>query len=189
MQANGRKSNFGPVSCNGAISHKRRRDGLQMPWAWSQDAPMSAVQTGRMRVAYPTTAIARQGRWRVAVPDVPGTTAEGASRVAAMADAGVLLATALRDRIEEQGELPRPSTVRIRRGAIAPPALAAAKLLLLQTVREQELSNVAVGRRLGIAEGSVRRLLDLDQRSHIGGVEAALAALGRRLVVESWPLP
>ena len=123
------------------------------------------------------------------MPDVPGATAEGASRAAAAAEAAALLAAVLRDRIEGRGELPRPSTVRSRREAIAPPVLVAAKLLLLQAVREQAISNVAVGRRLGIAEGSVRRLLDLDQRSHIGGVEAALAALGQRLVVEAWPLP
>lgn len=142
-----------------------------------------------MRVAYPATAVLRQDQWRVAAPDVPGTTAEGASRAAATAEAGTLLAAALRDCIESQGALPRPSTVRIRREAIAPSVLVAAKLLLLQAVRERALSNVAVGSRLGIAEGSVRRLLDLDQRSHIGGVEAALAALGQRLVVEAWPLP
>ena len=142
-----------------------------------------------MRVAYPATAIVRQGQWRVAAPDVPGTTAEGASRAAATAEAAALLAAALRDRIEGQDALPRPSAVRVRREAIAPPVLVAAKLLLLQAVREQALSNVAVGRRLGIAEGSVRRLLDLEQRSHIGGVEAALAVLGQRLVVEAWPLP
>lgn len=142
-----------------------------------------------MRVAYPAAAVVRQGQWRVAAPDVPGTTAEGASRAAATAEAAALLAAALRDRIEGQGALPRPSPVRVRREAIAPPVLVAAKLLLLQAVREQALSNVAVGRRLGIAEGSVRRLLDLEQRSHIGGVEAALAVLGQRLVVEAWPLP
>jgi len=42
---------------------------------------------------------------------------------------------------------------------------------------------VELGRRLGLSEGAVRRRLDLDHRSYIGHVEAALTALGRRLVV------
>jgi hypothetical protein len=37
---------------------------------------------------------------------------------------------------------------------------------------------------VGNSEGAVRRLLDLDHRSHIGQVEAALAALDKRLSVE-----
>ena len=38
--------------------------------------------------------------------------------------------------------------------------------------------------RLGTVEGTVRCLVDLDHRSHIGQVESALEVLGRRLVVE-----
>jgi hypothetical protein len=37
---------------------------------------------------------------------------------------------------------------------------------------------------LGLSEGAIRRLLDLDHRSHIGQIDAALAALGKRLVVQ-----
>ncbi len=46
------------------------------------------------------------------------------------------------------------------------------------------MTRVALGKRIGVSEGAVRRLLDLDHRSHIGQVETALAALGMRLVVE-----
>jgi antitoxin HicB len=45
------------------------------------------------------------------------------------------------------------------------------------------VSNVELGRRLGLSEGAVRRLLDVDHRSHIGQVEAGLQALGHRVVV------
>ncbi|HEX5079234.1 MAG TPA: hypothetical protein VFV80_08795 [Geminicoccaceae bacterium] len=38
-----------------------------------------------------------------------------------------------------------------------------------------------LARRLGLQENAVRRLLDLDHRSHIDQVDRALAALGRRL--------
>jgi antitoxin HicB len=45
------------------------------------------------------------------------------------------------------------------------------------------MSNVELGRRLGMDEKSVRRMRDLLHRSHIGQIEAALRLLGRRLEV------
>ena len=48
---------------------------------------------------------------------------------------------------------------------------------------DEKMSNVALARRLGVTEAVVRRLLDLDHRSHIGQVEKALGILGRRLEV------
>ena len=64
------------------------------------------------------------------------------------------------------------------------PLLIAAKLALYQAMWEAGLTAVALAKRLDLSEGAVRRLLDLDHRSHIGQVEAALAALGKRLSVE-----
>jgi antitoxin HicB len=46
------------------------------------------------------------------------------------------------------------------------------------------LSNVELGRRLGLDEKQVRRLRDPLHRSHIDKVEAALRILGKRLEVE-----
>ena len=37
--------------------------------------------------------------------------------------------------------------------------------------------------RLGLSEGAVWRLIDLDHRSYVGPVETALRALGKRLTV------
>lgn len=48
---------------------------------------------------------------------------------------------------------------------------------------EQKPSNVALEKRLGTVEGTVRRLVDLDHRSHIGQMESTLEVFGRRLVV------
>jgi len=65
---------------------------------------------------------------------------------------------------------------------ISLPTLVAAKLALYEAMRKGGISNVELGRQLGISEGAVRRLLDLDHRSHIGQVELALQILGHRLV-------
>ena len=66
-------------------------------------------------------------------------------------------------------------------GARAP--LVAAKLALYEAMRAERISRSELARRLGLQENAVRRLLDLDHRSHIDQVDRALAALGRRLEV------
>ena len=48
---------------------------------------------------------------------------------------------------------------------------------------ESGLTRVGLGKKLNLSEGAIRRLVDLDHRSHIGQIEAALAVLGKRLVV------
>jgi antitoxin HicB len=59
----------------------------------------------------------------------------------------------------------------------------AAKLALYEAMRAQDVSAADLAARLGLAETAVRRLLDLDHRSHIDQVEAALRCLGKRLEV------
>jgi antitoxin HicB len=79
-------------------------------------------------------------------------------------------------------EIPRPSPARGRPAVILPP-LVSAKLALYEAMRGQRITRTELARRLGLQENAVRRLLDLDHRSHIDQVDRALAALGRRLEV------
>jgi ribosome-binding protein aMBF1 (putative translation factor) len=51
-------------------------------------------------------------------------------------------------------------------------------------IEEADVSNSELARRLGVTEGVVRRLLNFRHRWHIGQLETALAALGKRLVVD-----
>jgi antitoxin HicB len=66
---------------------------------------------------------------------------------------------------------------------VSVPALAAAKLALHQAMLDACVSNVELGRRLGIDEKAVRRLRDPLHRSKVETIEAALRALGQRLEV------
>jgi antitoxin HicB len=79
-------------------------------------------------------------------------------------------------------EIPRPSPARGRPVVILPP-LVAAKLALYEAMRAGPMTRSELARRLGLQENGVRRLLDLDHRSHIDQVDRALAALGKRLEV------
>ena len=47
---------------------------------------------------------------------------------------------------------------------------------------ERDMTKVALARKIGVTEMVVRRLLDLDHRSHIDQVELVLEQLGYRLV-------
>jgi antitoxin HicB len=66
---------------------------------------------------------------------------------------------------------------------VLPPQVVA-KLAIYQAMRAPGLSQAALAERLGCDPRQVRRLLDLDHRSRLDQLEAALAALGKRLVLD-----
>ena len=115
--------------------------------------------------------------------DVPEAHAFGASEAEAGGDRALdCLITALGGYVKLGRAIPRLSPARGRPVVILPP-LVAAKLALYQAMRAEGITRTELARRLGLQENAVRRLLDLDHRSHIDQVDRALAALGRRLEV------
>jgi antitoxin HicB len=137
-----------------------------------------------MRYAYPYVAEPQpEGGWTVTFLDVPEAITQGDTEeeVAAMAEDA--LVTALSFYTDDGQPLPRPSAAHNRPVAIVP-SLVAAKLALHDAMLAAGMSNVVLGRRLGLEDKAVRRLRDPLHRSHIGAVEAALRVLGQRLVVD-----
>ncbi len=134
-----------------------------------------------MRYAYPYD-MERQteGGWTVTFPDVPEAITQGDTEeeVAAMAEDA--LVTALSFYTDDGQPLPRPSAANGCPVAVVP-SLVAAKLALHDAMLAAGISNVVLGKRLGLDEKAVRRLRDPLFRSHIGSVEAALKMLGRRV--------
>jgi antitoxin HicB len=59
----------------------------------------------------------------------------------------------------------------------------AGKLALYLAMREQRITNSDLARRLGVRETVIRRMLDPDHATKTEKLEAALAALGKRIVV------
>lgn len=123
------------------------------------------------------------GFYLVTFPDVPEAGSDGETEAEALAGALDSLIAALGGYIHQRRDIPNPSPAALGQKVMSLPSLVAAKLALYQALRETGMNNVELGRLLGISETAVRRLLDLDHRSHIGQVEAALELLGRRLVV------
>ncbi len=94
------------------------------------------------------------------------------------------LAEALAACIHNRRDIPSPSRQTLDQYLVVVPPVIAAKCALYQAMRERRLTKVAFAKRLGVVEGTVRKLLDPKQRTHIGQVDAALRLLDRLLVVE-----
>ncbi len=139
-----------------------------------------------MLMAYPAN-LKRQknGHILVTFPDIPEALTEGKTVPEALCEAQDTLLAALGGYINERRAIPESSRPKRGQRLVLLPPLPAAKLALYQAMHEDGITNVALGKRLKISEAAVRRLLDLDHRSHIGQIEQALAALGRWLVIET----
>ena len=136
-----------------------------------------------MRYAYPFVMESQaEGGFTVTFPDVPEAITEGDTAEEARERAEDALVTALSFYTDDARPLPAPSAARGRPVAMVPP-LVAAKLALHGAMLAAGISNVELGRQLGLDEKAVRRLRDPLHRSHIGQIEAALRLLGKRLEV------
>ena len=87
-------------------------------------------------------------------------------------------------RLSRHEEVPPPSTVK-RGQRLAPvPLWLAPKLALYLAMRDQQVSNSELARRLGVHERVVRRMLDPEHASKAEKIQAALGALGKQMTVE-----
>jgi antitoxin HicB len=136
-----------------------------------------------MRYAYAAELLEEPEGITVTFPDVPGAITCGDTRDEALTRAEDALVSMMAALVEDDQPLPRPSPVR-GRPVVSVPALAAAKLALHDAMLAARMSNVELGRRLGLDEKQVRRLRDPLHRSHIDKIEAALRILGKRLEIE-----
>ncbi|SHJ69855.1 antitoxin HicB [Roseomonas rosea] len=137
-----------------------------------------------MRYAYPAVLTPEdEGGFSVSFPDVPEALTQGEDEAEALDMAQDALVAALSFYVDRGQPLPAPSEVA---GAhlVPVPAMAAAKLALHTAKVAQGISNVELARRLGKNEKEARRLLDPTHGSRFEVLEAALRALGQRVVLE-----
>lgn len=118
----------------------------------------------------------------VTFPDIPGAITHGADRADAIASAREALGLALRGMIAEDGVLP-PSREEAGLVEIAVDPATALKLAVIEAFAASGLSKSELARRLGRQETEARRILDPDHPTKLALIEAALAVLGREIVV------
>jgi antitoxin HicB len=124
-----------------------------------------------------------EGGYTITFRDVPEGISHGETIKHALRMAEDALVTALSFYADHAEPFPAPSAPRSGEYSIKVPALIQAKLALIARIAETRVSNVALAEQLGIDEKAVRRLLNLNHESKISKIEAALAALGKRLEV------
>jgi|TARA_Y100000031_G_scaffold127207_1_gene144723 antitoxin HicB len=132
---------------------------------------------------YPVKFEDHEGTVILTFPDFPETATEGKDRTEALSYATGCLEEAIAARITDREEIPTPSRAG-RRPVVTLPTLTAAKVMVYQAMREKNIHRANLARRLNVDPQQVRRLLDVHHASQLGQIDAALGALGKRLVLE-----
>ncbi len=134
--------------------------------------------------SYPATLMREKGSgFTVRFRDLPEAITSGGDERAALEQAADCLEEAIANRIVMRMEIPAPSAARRGQPVVPVPAPMAAKLALYLAMKESGVSNAVLARRLGCDEKEVRRMLDPRHATKLPRIQAALGALGKRLVV------
>jgi antitoxin HicB len=121
--------------------------------------------------------------FHVRFPDMPEALTGGDNLEDTRAQAADCLAEALAGRIARGDAIPAPSKVRRGQFPISVPLYLAPKLALYLAMREGGMRNTELAKRLGVSETVVRRMLDPKHNTKAERIQAALSALGKRIVV------
>jgi antitoxin HicB len=116
-------------------------------------------------------------------PDVPEAHTFGEDMEEALMRAGEALESALSAYIELRRDIPAPSKPKRGQPVVSLPALVDAKVRLYSAMRASRIGKAELARRLNCHLPQIDRLLDLNHNSRLDQLEAALRALGKRLVV------
>jgi antitoxin HicB len=129
-----------------------------------------------------------EGGFTVTFPEAGIAATYGANWQEALAQAEDMLEEAVLGMIAHGEDVPRPASLSTGdrlRPAVHLPAPTAAKLEIYRAMRDAGLGEEQLAVRLGWQPAQVTRLFDSRRPVRLDHVEAALRALGRRLVVTS----
>ena len=135
--------------------------------------------------AYPVN-LRKDGKFiLVTFPDIPEAVTQGRDRTEALKAARDVLETAMDVYFDERRPVPAPSQP--KRGQLVDevPASHSAKILLLNEMLHQNVRPADLARRIGTSPQVVNRLTNIRHTSQIDGIDTALRALGKRLIVDA----
>jgi len=139
-----------------------------------------------LRFVYPAklTADRKDGGYTVTFRDVPEAITQGDDVPEALSEAEGALQAAIEGRIEDELDIPKPSSAKRGEEPVATPITTALKAAVYIALRDEGVSKSELARRMNIDEKEARRLLDPKHQSKVAALERALTALGRRARVE-----
>ena len=123
------------------------------------------------------------GRVIVGFPDFPTAHTDGANASEAMEEAIDCLGSSIAFGIADRAVVPRPSRPKRGQKVVPVPLWIVAKLALYWAIRDLGISQSELARRLGVRETVVRRMLDPNHETRQEKIQAALEALGKRVVM------
>jgi len=122
------------------------------------------------------------GRTLVSFPDFPTAYTDGADTDEALEEAIDCLGSAVAFAISDKVAIPKPSRVKRGQRDVPVPFWIVGKLALYWAIRDLEISQSELARRLNVRETVVRRMLDPNHDTKPEKIQAALEALGKRVV-------
>jgi len=125
----------------------------------------------------------KDGSFFIDLPGIEGVT-EGATMKEAIAEGLHCLITILRGYIQNREDIPPAPIIKPGQPVAILPPLMVVKLGLYQAMKDQGVTRVELAKQLGASENTVRRMLDLDHKSHIGSIVEALSILDKQVTVE-----
>src|SRR5579859_5854260 len=125
----------------------------------------------------------KRGGFTVQFPDLPEAITSGKDRADALLQAVDCLEEAIAGRIADGLAVPVPTVARRKHVQVALPAPMAAKAALYLAIQESGFTNSELGRKLGLDEKEIRRMLDPRHATRLARIQTALDFLGKRLVV------
>jgi len=135
--------------------------------------------------AYPARFTAGgDGRVLVEFVDLPRVPTDGKDAQEAIEEAMDALGSDLSIRLTRREEIPTPSAAKRGQRLVPVPLWLAPKLALYLAMRDQQVNNSELARRLGVHERVIRRMLDPEHATKAERIQAALAALGKQMTVE-----
>ena len=123
------------------------------------------------------------GGFVVTFVDLPEAITQGEDVADALREAADCLDEAIANRIVMGLPIPRPAALKRGRYPVHLAAQTAAKAALYLAIQNAEVTKAELAKRLACDEKEVRRLLDPRHPSKLPRIEAALAAVGQRLIV------
>ena len=131
---------------------------------------------------YPVELEEDDGTLLVTSPDFPELTTFGIDEAEALARAVDALDEAIAARIHLGRDIPSPSSGEPR---VLLPTLTAVKVILYRGMKDQGIGKAELARRLGWHLPQVDRVLDVNHRSRLDRMDAALGAIGQHLEVRA----
>jgi len=128
---------------------------------------------------------AEEGGYIVTFPDIPEAITQGEDIADALLHGADALESALDFYFEERRRIPLPSAPKRGQRTIELAPSVAAKVLLLNEMLRQKVRPAELARRIGTTPQEVSRLTNLRHASKIDRVDAAMRALGKRLIVRA----